>query len=136
MVQTSHLVCTNVFFYQSTGTRIKLNPPENIKVQWAEKGSYRLPQMLGTIKNLPNRSNPFMKKEYVIYVLDDYAVHLMPEIRKALLDRGYILVIIGGGVTGDIQINDTNLHGPLKAKYRELEMSLNLKKLEDNKGKV
>lgn len=92
--------------------------------------------MLGTIKNLPNRSNPFMKKEYVIYVLDDYAVHLMPEIRKALLDRGYILVIIGGGVTGDIQINDTNLHGPLKAKYRELEMSLNLKKLEDNKGKV
>ena len=41
----------------------------------------------------------------------------MPEIKEALLKRGYVLVIIGGGVTGDIQINDTDLHCLLIVKY-------------------
>ena len=86
------------------------------------------------INNLPNRNHPWMKKDYAIYVLDDYAVHLMPEIRKALQARGYILVMIGGGITGDIQINDTHFHGPLKAKYREREMTLMLEKLENQPG--
>ena len=90
--------------------------------------------MLETINNLPNRSHPWMKKDYAIYVLDDFAVHLMPEIRKALQKRGYILVLIGGGITGDIQINDTDIHAPLKSKYRELETTLMLKKLEDHPG--
>ena len=116
------------------GTRISLTPPEGIKYQWAEKGSYRLPQMLQTIKNLPNRMHPFMKKAYAIYVLDDYAVHLQEEVRTALLERGYILVLIGGGITGDIQINDTDFHAPLKAKYREFEMSKMLDKLENDPG--
>ena len=40
--------------------------------------------------------------DYVIYVLDDYAVHLMPEVRKAQFQCGYILVIMGGGITGFI----------------------------------
>ena len=111
-----------------------MNPPPNIKCQWSEKGSYRLEQMLETINNLPNRSHPWMKKDYAIYVLDDFAVHLMPEIRKALQKRGYILVLIGGGITGDIQINDTDIHAPLKSKYRELETTLMLKKLEDHPG--
>ena len=41
----------------------------------------------------------------------------MPETKEALLKRGYVLVIIGGGVTGDIQINDTDLHCLLIMKY-------------------
>ena len=90
--------------------------------------------MLKTIENLPNRSHPWMKKDYCIYVLDNYAVHLMPEIKKALQQRGYILVLIGGGITGDIQVNDTHFHGPLKAKYREFEMAKMLDKLEQNPG--
>ena len=73
-----------------SGKRVTLNPPEGVNCQWAEKGSYRLEQMLEMIKTLPNRANPFTKKNYCIYVLDDYAVHLMPEIRKALQERGYI----------------------------------------------
>ena len=42
----------------------------------------------------------------------------MPEVREAFLKRGYILVVIGGGITGDCQINDTHYHHALKAKYR------------------
>lgn len=41
----------------------------------------------------------------------------MPEIKEALLKHGYVLVIIGGGVTGGIKINDTDLHCLLIVKY-------------------
>ena len=59
------------------GTRTHLNPPPGVHAHWAEKGSYRLETMLETIKNLPNRKNPFTEQNYAIYALDDYAVHLM-----------------------------------------------------------
>ena len=88
--------------------RIKVNPPEGAHCQFAEKGSYRLSQMLETIRHLPNRCDIFKNvKTFAIYVLDDYAVHLMKEVKDELLKRGYILVGIGGGVTGDIQVNIT-----------------------------
>ena len=92
--------------------------------------------MLYTISNLPNRYNIFTPKSNAIYVLDDYSVHLMPEIKAALLKRGYVPVIIGGGVTGDIQVNDTDLHSPLKAKYRELEQSLMMQQLKADPKKI
>ena len=100
------------FVFKGKGTRTSLHPSDGIKYNWAPKGSYRLEQMLYTISNLPNRYNIFTPMNYAIYVLDDYSVHIMPEIKEALLKRGYVLVIIGGGVTGDIQINDTDLHSP------------------------
>ena len=118
------------------GTRMKINVEEDIKFQWSPSGSYRLDQLLETISNLPNRYHPFTQKDYAIYVLDDYAVHLMPEVRKALFQRGYILVIMGGGVTGFIQSNDTHLHRKLKANYRDLEMELMMEKLQADKKKA
>ena len=30
----------------------------------------------------------FTKKGYAIYVLDDYSIYLMPEVRQALLKKG------------------------------------------------
>ena len=92
--------------------------------------------MLATISNLPNRYNPFTIKNFGIYVLDDYSVHLMPEVKSALLKRGYILVGIGGGVTGDIQINDRDIHSPLKKKYRELERELMITQLRSEPNKI
>ena len=60
----------------------------------------------------------------------------MPEVRKALYERGYILVVMGGGITDFIQANDTDLHRRLKALYRHEEMDLMLKMLEKDKNKV
>jgi len=60
----------------------------------------------------------------------------MPKVRKALYQRGYILVVMGGGITGFIQANDTDLHHHLKSKYRDAEMELMLKKLELDSKKV
>ena len=60
----------------------------------------------------------------------------MPEVRKAIYERGCILVVMGGGITGFIQANDTDLHRRLKALYRHEEMDLMLKMLEKDKHKV
>ena len=73
---------------------------------------------------------------YTIYVLDDYNVNLMSEIKEALLKRGYVPVIIGGEVTRDIQISDAGLHCPLKVKYRELEQNLMLEQLRVDPSKM
>ena len=39
-------------------------------------------------------------------------------------------------MTGDIQVNDTDLHAPLKAKYREQEQSLMTDQLTVNPKKI
>ena len=70
------------FAFKGKGKRTKLNSPSGIKAQWSESGSYRIDQLKQTIMNLPNRFNPFTSKDFAIYVLHDYAVHLMPEVRK------------------------------------------------------
>ena len=73
------------FVVKGKGTRTKLNSPEGMKVQWSDSGSYRFERMLQTIENLPNfNRNPFSKKNWAIYLVDNSAVHIMPEILKAL----------------------------------------------------
>ena len=125
------------FLFKGTGLKPpKLTTPSNIHYQWAPKGSYRLEQLLETIKHLPNRFNIFSHANFAIYVLDDYAVHLMPEVRKALWDRGYVLVIIGGGITRFVQVNGTHLHKKLKSEYRINESALMLEKLTKDPKKV
>ena len=73
------------FVFKGQGTRTNIDTT-NVNYKWSPSGSYRLEHMLKTIKNLPNRFNPFTQKGFAIYVIDDYAVHLMPEIRKALYE--------------------------------------------------
>ena len=102
------------FMFKGKDTRTHLTPPKGVHYLWAPKGSYRTEQILGMIDKLPNRFNMFTEQSFAIYVLDDYSVHLMPEVRQALFKNGCVLVIIGGGITGDIQINDTNCHRDLK----------------------
>ena len=96
------------FVFNGVGTRKKINAPPMVTE------SYRLEHLKKTISNLTNRYNMFSEKDFAIYVLDDYAVHLMPEVRQALYDRGYVLVVMGGGITGDLQVNDTHTHRALK----------------------
>ena len=127
------------FVSKGKGTRTKLNPPSGIKFQWYESGSYRIDQLKQTIMNIPNRFNPFTFnpfKDFAIYVLDNYAVHLMAEVRTLLWERGYVLIISGGGITGYIQENDTHVHRALKREYQDLEAELMLSMLEKNNAKI
>ena len=76
------------------------------------------------------------QKDFAIYVLDDNSVHLMPEIRSALFKKGYVFVIIGGGIYGDVQLNDTHYHCPLKVGYREKEKKLILRQISEDPSKT
>ena len=123
------------FIFKGKGVRAKV-AVNNVNYQRPPSGSYRLEHMIKTINNLPNCFNPFTQKNFAIYVLDDYAVHLMPEVRKALYEQGYILVVMDGGITGFVQANDTDLYRSLKVLHRHKEMDLMLKMLEKDKNKV
>ena len=122
--------------FKGKGTRTHLTPRKGVHYQWTPKGSYRIEQILDMINKLPNRFNMFTEQSFAIYVLDDYSLHLMPEVRQALFKKGYVLVIIGGGITGDIQINDTNCHRDLRKHYRDLEMKLMMEQLEKDPIKI
>ena len=60
----------------------------------------------------------------------------MPEVYQTLFKKGYVLVVIGGGITGDVQINDTDYLHHLKTLYRNLEMKLMLEQLEKDPTKI
>ena len=60
----------------------------------------------------------------------------MPEVRKALYEHGYILIVMGGCITGFIQAKDADLYRRLKALCRHEEMDLLLKMLKMDKNKV
>ena len=92
--------------------------------------------MLDTIVNPPNRYNIFTQSNYAIYTSDDYSVHITDEVRNALLAKGYILVVIGGGITGDVQCNDTHSHHLLKKNYRQLEANLMIEMLQKDSNKI
>ena len=124
------------FLFKGKGTQIHLQPPAGVHTQFAPKGSYRLENMLATIGHLPNKKNLFTASGCVLYILDDYSVHVTEEVKQAMLDRGYILVCIGGGITGDMQVNDTHYHHALKREYREREAKLMLDQLGENPNKV
>ena len=109
---------------------------EKEQFQWSPSGFYPFENMLKTISNLSSHYNPYTQKNYLIYVLDDYVVHLMREKMKILFQRGYILVVMGGGIAWFIQANDIHLHRRLKACYCDLEMELMTEKLRADKKKV
>ena len=81
------------FVFKGKGTRTHLIPPKGVHYQWAPKGSYRIEQILGMIDKLPHRFNMFTEQSFAIYVLDDYFVYLMPEVRQAFFKKGYVLFI-------------------------------------------
>ena len=93
---------------KGTGKRVTIERiPNDAKLHWAERGSYRLETMLATLSNI---KNPFSMEDYTLYILDDYSVHLKDEVKDALLKKRYILVHIERWSNGDVHIKDTQVH--------------------------
>ena len=97
---------------------------------------YHLTQLLETIKHLPNCFKIFSHSDFAIYVFDDYAVHLIPEVRKALWERGYILHILLADIIGFVQVNDTHSYRQLKNEYMKKKPALMHEKLTKDPQKV
>ena len=56
----------------------------------------------------------------MIGVFDDYAVHKTQAVKGLCFERGFIIIMFGGGCTGILQWNDTGLHQRLSALIQEL----------------
>ena len=82
------------FVFKGKGIGTHLTPPEGVNYHWAPMGSYRIERILRMIKQLPNGFNMFTEQAFAIYVLDDYSVHLMPEVRQALFKKGIFLLLL------------------------------------------
>ena len=68
--------------------------------------------------------------------LDDYSVYLDLSTSDALIKNEYFLIIMGGGITGDIQVNDTDLHHTLKTIYCNKESELVVDKSATDRTKI
>ena len=95
---------------------------------------YHLTQLLETIKHVPNCFNIFSHSDFAIYVFDDYAVHLIPEVRKALWERGYILHILLADIIGFVQVNDTFVQA-IEERVHEKETSIDARKTYERSAK-
>ena len=86
------------FVFKGKGLRVQLNPPRGIKFQWSESGSYRLPHVLQSMKNLPTAIGPMERhlpdgmKKWRVYTLDDYSAHLDASVAEQLYRKGYIFL--------------------------------------------
>ena len=56
--------------------------------------------------------------------------------RQALWERGYILVITGGRITGIVRVNDIHLHRVLTLNHKKKESALMVQKLKDTLRKI
>ena len=130
-IKTPPLQCV----FKGKGIRVKVNPPERAIAQQSDKASDRVENVLKQFESLPTFPIHFAPDEVRIFTLNDYSAHLVPEVEEAFFKKGYFLIIIGGGITGDIQGSDTSYHRQAKELYRKHEMELMLKKLQKDKKK-
>ena len=56
-----------------------------------------------------------------ILLLDKFEAHLAPAVQAAAAAKKYVLIIIPGGLTGDVQVCDTDLNHRFKDAYKLLE---------------
>ena len=91
------------FLFKGKG-RVKVNAPQGVKVQWSDSGSFRVNNMIDMIKTIPVHQNIWNKNDCYIYLLDDYSAHLVEDVKSALRQRGWVRILFGGGITGDLQV--------------------------------
>lgn len=89
-----------------------------------------------TIDQLPTPNLVMGPSAYRIFTLDDYSVHVQPTLGKRMKQKGYARLVLSGGITGDVQPNDTGLHHAVKRKYRQKEADLMLKQLQADPSKI
>ena len=71
-----------------------------------------------------------------IFTLDDYSAHLDTAVKEALWKKGYFLVVLPLGITGELKVNDTDMHHPFKALYCDKESALMIEKLQEHPNEV
>ena len=102
---------------------IKLPEDMSVSVTWAPKGSYRHQDIMGYIRRWCEEWTPARAaaNDYRIMMLDVARSHMGEDIVDELWSRGYICLYHYGGVTGVIQVNDTDNHAHFEREYLVFE---------------
>ena len=92
-----------------------------MSVTTSPKGSYREEHVLAYLER---HLEPWSAdRRWRILLTDAYAAHMGDNIRRLAWHRGYIVILHGGGTTGAMQVNDTDLHQHLRRLYVEEEQN-------------
>ena len=59
-----------------------------------------------------------------------------PSSQRIIEKKKLFLVILPGGITGDLQVSDANLHYSLKTSHREKQALLIIERLRENSDKI
>ena len=86
-----------------------------------DSGSYKAEDVLAYLQRHLEPWGP--GRRWRILTADDYKGHKDPRIFQICWERGYLLILIGGGITGAVQTCDTHLHLPMSTKYQHAEMA-------------
>ena len=88
--------------------------------QVGPKGSYRTDHVVEFLRRHLEPSSA--GRDWRIIMADFYGPHADTTVFDLCWSRQYVLILIGGGVTGILQVMDTHLHYSLSQRYTELEM--------------
>ena len=99
-----------MFKSKSNGKRIRgsLEYVDDVLLQFQQKGSYRLEDVLAWLEWVLPRVNP-SASQTVVVLIDWYAPHLSAEVDAACASHDSKCSRIGGGITPDVQGNDTHV---------------------------
>ena len=88
--------------------------------QVGPKGSYRTEHVVEFLRRHLEPSSD--GRDWRIIMADFYGPHADTAVFDLCWSRQYVLILVGGGVTGILQVMDTHLHHCLSQRYTELEM--------------
>lgn len=88
--------------------------------QVGPKGSYRTDHVIEFLRRHLEPASP--GRDWRIVMADFYGPHADTTVFELCWAHQYVLILIGGGVTGVLQVMDTHLHYSLSQRYTELEM--------------
>ena len=112
------------FCFKGAGERVKLNPPSEVSAKW----SLHVVKFCIHVPAQPFLFVSFLQK-HKIFTLVDCSIHLDPSVKELLTKRGNFLVILPRDKTGDLQVNNRDLHHPMKTSYHGKEAFLMIEKL-------
>ena len=94
-----------------------------MSVVWAEKGSYRAEHILRYMSRWldPWTDERAAAKDYRILMMDMAGSHVQQSVVDLAWSKGYMLLYHYGGITGVLQVNDTDLHGAFQRIFLEEE---------------
>jgi hypothetical protein len=103
---------------------LTLRKDMKVSVQWAEKGSYRTPQLLAYLARWlePWSDARLRASDYRILFLDVARSHIAEEVTEFAWARGYFTLFHYGCTTGVAQVNDTDLHADFQRVYMDFEL--------------